>query len=335
MRRSPFSLLCLVTVAASLGISVPAHSNPLLVDRLEASVNSTLILLSDVVRFRETLGLRQQLDPLFAGTTLASEGKAATQKDVIDFMIQEALINQQFPITDAEVEQEINTIQASNHIDRSMLRSALKDQGYHFDDYFELIRSSVAKRNLIDRDIRTKVTVSEDDVKNYFFNHYTTKNTTPLKYHTKIIVVSPKNYKSTAAARDTALRALKQVQAGESFEEVARNVSDDASASSGGDLGPLSEDQMSKTIRTELKRLKIGQISGVLGGTDTGYFILKLTDVESGEKDKYERVKEEIRGQLAASEYRHQIQLWLERQRQRAFIHLSGEPTVAGLPAAH
>jgi hypothetical protein len=34
-------------------------------------------------------------------------------------------------------------------------------------------------------------------------------------------------------------------------------------------------------------------------------------------------MKDEIRNHLAAAEYQHQISLWLDRQRQNAFIHLA------------
>jgi peptidyl-prolyl cis-trans isomerase SurA len=276
-----------------------------------------------VVKFRETVALRSQLDPLFAGTALAAKGAAADEKDIVEFLVDEKLIAQQFPLTDNEVEQEINTIQANNKIDRSQLKSALKDQGFAFEEYFDLIRSSASKHNLIDRDIRTKVTISDDDVKNYYYNHYQRNSSAPLSYHMKIIMVSPSKYKSAGAAREVAVRALHDIRGGESFEEVAKRVSDDASKQSGGDLGTMTEDQMSPEIHGQLKKLQIGQVSEVLGNAKGGFFILKLADVATAENDRYTKMKEEIRGQLTAAEYQHQIQLWIERQRQSAFIHLS------------
>lgn len=336
MRRSlGFALVCLGLLP---GIP-PAHAAPVVLDRLEASVNSSLILLSDVSRFRKTEKLRSQIDPLFAGTVVATQGDKATQQEIVQFLVDEDLIIQQFPITDQEVEQEINQIQNNNHLERSQLRQFLRQQGFTFDDYFELIRASASKRNLIDRDIRTKVTISDDDVKNFYYNHYAESSPAARAYHIQAIVITPSNYKSPAAARKVADAALKEIQSGESFEEVAKRVSDDSTASSGGDLGTLTEDQMSPLIRDNLKSLKIGDVSPVLGNTKSGLLILKLVDVRSEEGDRMKKLKEEIRGQLIAAEYQHQVQLWLQRQRQTAFIHLAGESPTAGLPgeqqAAH
>src|SRR5690606_5279934 len=129
-------------------------------ERLEASVNNHIVLKSDVTRFRKTLALRAQLDPLFQGTTLSQAGARASDKDILEFLIDEKIILQQFPMTDTEVDSEISSIQANNHITRAQLKQAITAQGFRFQDYFELIRIGAAKRNLIDREIRTKVSVS-------------------------------------------------------------------------------------------------------------------------------------------------------------------------------
>ena len=307
-----------------------AFAAPIVIDRLNASVNSSIILLSDTHKFRHSVSLRSQLDPLFTGTGIASKGAEASESEITDFLVNEKVIAQAFPVTDTEAEQEINSIQASNKIDRSKLKAALEEQGFKFEDYFELIRSSAAKRNLIDRDIRTKVTISDDDVKNYFLGHYS-GDAGSKAYHVKIITVSKRSFKTPAAALAAAKSALGAVKGGETFEEVAKRVSDDPSAQSGGELGVLTDDQMSPAIRNELKKMNVGQVSDILGSVKDKLFIIKLADVSSGDNQRYEKVKDEIRNQLAASEYQHQIALWLERQRQSSFIHRAGEPSVPGL----
>jgi peptidyl-prolyl cis-trans isomerase SurA len=333
-RRIGHPIIALAALASlGLGASLAAATaRAALLDRLEASVNASLILLSDVRKFRETEKLRQQLDPLFAGTSIASKGKDASNGEIVSFLIDEKIILQQFPVADAEVETEINSIQSNNRISREQLKSALAEQRFAFEDYFELIRSSASKRNLIDRDIRTKVTISDDDVKNYFYNHYAKSASAPSAYKLSMITVSTRNYKSPAAAKAVAQRALADIKAGESFEEVAKRASDGPTASNGGDLGVVSDDQVSPQIREQVKKLKIGEVSDVFGSPQAGFNILKLLDVQTADDTRMDKMKEEIRGQLTAAEYQHQIQLWLERMRQTAFIHRAGESSIAGLP---
>ena len=328
-----FSVLSLIVVA--MGVS-QAWAAPAVLDRLEASVNSDIILYSDIQKFKKTLKLRSQIDHVFRESSLAAKGEGASEKDITDFLVDEHLITQAFPVTDSEVEQQVNSIQSNIHADRTKLRSILAEEGFAFEDYFELIRASTAQNNLIDREIRSKVTISDDDVRNYFYNHYAKQSTVPVAYHLGVVAVSLKSFKNTPAAHDAAARALESIRGGEAFEEVARRVSDDASASGGGDLGEMTDDQMSPAMRDQAKKMKVGQVSDIFGGTTAGsFYILKLFSAKTADNDRYAKMEEEIRGQLTATEYEHQISLWLTRQRQKAFIHRAGEPSVAGLPVTH
>ncbi len=327
--HSPLHTLASLLV---LGFSLRAHASSILLDRIEASVNKTPILYSDVLAFKRSLVLRTQLDPLFAGTSLAARGSQAKNSEIVEFLIDEKIISQQFPVSDTDVETEINRVQSNNKIDREKLKRELLSQGFSFDDYFALMKSSATKRNLIDRDISTKVLISEEDVKNHFYNHYANNSSAPRSYQVQIITLTKNSYKAAAAAKEATQKAYRQLLSGEPFEEVAKRFSDNASASAGGDLGELTEDQMSPQIRKELKKLKLGQISGVLGDLKGGFFILKLSGIKTNQDDQYSKMKEEILNQLKTAEFQHQITLWLERERQKAFIHRLGESSVAGLP---
>ncbi len=325
----------LPALVMSVFLVAPAHAAPIVLDRLEASVNSGLVMLSDVNKFRHTTKLRLQIDPLFKGTSVASAGEKAPLNEIVEFLIDERMILQKFPIADSEVEQRINNIQAENHIDRNSLKSAIAHEGFSFDDYFEMIRVGWSKKSLISNEIQAKVNISDDDVKNFYFNNYTKSSSTPLSYHLKIISVSNNNFKTPQAAKETALRAIKALKSGDTFEEVAQRFSDHPSASSGGDLGTVQEDQVAPAVRDQVKKMEIGKTSDLLGGPSTGgYFILKLIDVNSGDKDRFDKMKEQIREQLYAAEYQHQVSLWLERQRQSSYIHRAGENTLTGVPTS-
>jgi peptidyl-prolyl cis-trans isomerase SurA len=298
--------------------SAPSSSERQLIERVEASVNGQLILISDLSKFRTSLNLRGQLDPLFSGTSLATKGTNITDQEIVQFLVNEHLIQEEFEISDTEVEQEINSIQATNQIDRNTLTQALNMEGYSFQDYFEMIRVSIAKRNLIDRDIRTKAFISDDDVKNYYFNQIV--HDSHLEYHTQIIVIDPSRFRNEQLAIDTAQRALEQIRSGESFEEVAQRFSSGPNASRGGDLGFLAERSMSPQIREGIQGLSVGGVSEVIGSSSSRMMIVRLKDVRSGKEDQFEREKEKIRNALAAKEYQRQIELWLDRKRQKAMI---------------
>lgn len=293
------------------------------IERLEASVNNHSVLKSDLARFRKTIPLRAQLDPLFGGTPIALEGAQASDTTILEFLIDEKIILQQFPMTDADVEQEINSIQANNRITRDQLRDAIAQQGFSFEDYFSLIRIGAAKRNLIDREIRTKVSVSEDDIRNYYYTTYAKGKPVPNAYQVEIVTQTDR------AKIETARRELMN---GAVFADVAKKYSDDDTAATGGALGTLTEEQMNKGIRAEIKKLKVGETSPILGDAKSRYFFLRLAGIKPADDQRLKQVTEQIRAHLASGEYQRQLQLWLERQRQTAFIRRAGAPPIAGLP---
>ncbi len=312
-----FSLVLLTTFCSS-----PAFAEMQLIDRIEASVNGSIVFNSDLEKWREMVPLRSQLDPLFANSSISQKGASAPLDEIVQFLIDEKMVAAIFPVTDTEVEQEVNSIQANNKISREKLRSALEDQGFRFIDYFELIRSSAAKKNLLDREIRAKVSISDDDVKNHFYNEQKRDSAAALQYHLRMIRISGEQYKSHDITKQQAQLALDSLKAGTPFEETAKRYSDDESSQSGGDLGLLSEDMIAKDLLPYVKKMKIGEISPLIPFNNTGFLILKLVDISSSDQDSYQKAKEELRLKLINAEYRHQIQLWLERQREKSFIHI-------------
>jgi len=303
----------------------PGTANKKVLERIEASVNQSLILTSDVVRFRKTWELRKQLDPLFMESKLIQTGPKATSADIVEFLVEDRLIAGQFPTTDTMVEQEIGSIQATNKISREELKAALAQQGFEFKEYYELVRTGISKRNLVDSEIRSRVTITDDDIRNYFYNKYVRDSSSPKQFKARIISVQTENYASPTLAKSTLEEALKSIQQGESFESVAKRMSDDATASEGGFLGALSEDELSGLFRSTLQKLQLGQVSEIINEGGARFFVLKLEDVSTGDNSRLQKMKEEIRGLLAAKEYQNQLRLWIERTRQGAFIHLASK----------
>ncbi len=317
-------LLCLLLTPA-------AFAGPVMLDRVEASVNAKTVLKTDISRFRETWKLRQQIDPLFSLTPLAQKQSSASDSEIVQFLIEEALISQTFPASDSDVDQAISQILSANKSTPDGLRGALKEQGFTMEDYRSLMRAGKSKRDLIDREIRIKIAISDDEVRMFFNNKYAKKKGANLAHRIQVIFVSMKTYKTPDAAKNAAQGALDAIKGGEAFSEVAKRVSDDDSRASGGDLGSLTEDQMNPLVRDTVVKLAEGQVSQVVGGPKAGgYYLLRVVSRSADDSEQFARVKEEIRNQLAASEYQHQVQLWLERQKQKAFIRKAGEPTLLG-----
>jgi len=96
-----------------------------------------------------------------------------------------------------------------------------------------------------------------------------------------------------ADAKKTADEVLTAVQKGEiTFEDLAKQYSQDASAASGGDLGYFSRGQMVQEFEDAAFALEVGQVSGLVK-TQFGYHIIKLLEKVAASGETPEQLRAE------------------------------------------
>jgi parvulin-like peptidyl-prolyl isomerase len=301
----------------------PVHAAEL-VDRVAAIVNKRAIFKSDLDRFRELIPLRAKIDPLFNGSPLARKPKPSDE-EVLPFLIDEAIITDKFPINDSEVEQEINAIQGNLKVSRESLRSAIAREGFKFDDYFGLMRLSLAKRQLIEREIRNKAAVTDDDLRAEYNRAHAGARDFSGSFHLYLIRVSKAKYKSPTLAKEAASQALEAIKKGETFESVAKQVSDDPTQDAGGELGYLSYSEMSSLLQAEVRKLGANKTSGLIEDANS-FMILRVTDIKAEENDPgFNKEKELLRSRLMEGEFHHQVELWLARERISQFVKINSK----------
>ncbi|MFO0761847.1 MAG: peptidylprolyl isomerase, partial [Byssovorax sp.] len=96
--------------------------------------------------------------------------------------------------------------------------------------------------------------------------------------HVLVKVSETASDEDKAKARKKIERALERVNAGESFADVARAMSDDSSASRGGDLGCAQKGKMVRPFEDAMLGLEEGKVSGVVE-TQFGFHILKVEKI--------------------------------------------------------
>ena len=150
-------------------------------------------------------------------------------------------------------------------------------------EYVEISRSDVA----------ATVSVSEDDLREYYelnSDRYLQDEQRQAR-HILVLFGDDEN-----AAEATALDLLARAQAGESFEDLAReNSQDGGTAAQGGDLGVLTRTQLPGELGSSIFSMDEGTIEGPVR-TDFGFHVIRLERI----LERGPLPIEQVRGELTA-----------------------------------
>ncbi|MDD3884294.1 MAG: peptidylprolyl isomerase [Gallionella sp.] len=281
----------LICALAWLGLStagIAAESDPqkqvAVVDGIVAVVNDDVITRHELDDRLQTVEaqLRRQGTPLPEGDVL--------EKQILERMITDKL-QMQFAkesgirVDDTQLDMALTRIAQQNGLaTQAEFRTKLEEQGIDFNKFREEIRSEIISTRLREREVESKLVISDTEVDNYLSNKAKMGGGNEELHLAHILVVVPEQASADKiqAARDKADRALAQLQSGADFAQVAAGSSDAKDALNGGDLGWRPADRIPPAFLSELQNLKAGETTTVLR-SPSGFHILKLIDKRSGE----------------------------------------------------
>ncbi|PEJ07001.1 peptidylprolyl isomerase PrsA [Bacillus wiedmannii] len=192
-------------------------------------------------------------------------------KDMLYEMMAQDVITKKYKVSDDDVDKEVQKAknQYGDQFTAVLENNRLKDEA----DFKNQIKFKLAMNEAI------KKSVTEKDVKDHYKPEIKASH----------ILVSDEN---------EAKEIKKKLDAGTSFEELAKQESQDLlSKDKGGDLGYFNSGRMAPEFETAAYKLKVGQISNPVKSPN-GYHIIKLTDKK--DLQPYDEVKDSIRKNLEA-----------------------------------
>jgi len=190
-------------------------------------------------------------------------------KDMLYEMMAQDVITKKYKVSDDDVDKELQKAknQYGDQFKNVLKNNGLKDEA----DFKNQIKFKLAMNEAI------KKSITEKDVKDHYKPEIKASH----------ILVSDEN---------EAKEIKKKLDAGASFEELAKQESQDLlSKEKGGDLGYFNSGRMAPEFETAAYKLKVGQISNPVASPN-GYHIIKLTDKKA--LKPYDEVKDSIRKNL-------------------------------------
>ncbi|MRR55785.1 MAG: peptidylprolyl isomerase [Deltaproteobacteria bacterium] len=201
---------------------------------------------------------------------------------------------------------------------------ALKESGLTEKELEEFARKEIYINNLIEQEIASKVTVSDEDVKKFYDeNPDKFKQSESVQASHILIGVDPKlTAEEKAKAKEKAAGLLKRAKAGEDFAALAKDNSTCPSAPQGGSLGYFGKGQMVPEFEKAAFALKPGEISEIVE-TKFGYHIIKVTDKKAAGTVSFNDAKNDITNYLKIQKIQQNISTYIDKLRKEAKVEIS------------
>ncbi|NNM82973.1 MAG: molecular chaperone SurA [Burkholderiales bacterium] len=280
MTNKIFRILLVLFSAISFHTAMADEAQ--LVNRIVAVVNDkpiTQVELDDRVK-----AISQQIEkrgiPLPPPSVLE---KQVLENMIMDKIQLEFAAEVGIKVDDEQLMKAMQKIASDNHMTLAQFKDAVeKEDGVPFDKFKEDIRGEIIKSRLRQREVDSKVVVTDAEVNNYLKNSEVQGKT--QEYDLSHIFIqlpeqaSPDQVKTQLAKAE---RALQAVRNGADFGQVAASFSDAPDALKGGAIGWKPAGQLPSAFVEMLQKLQPGEVSGIIRSPN-GFHIIKLVDRREG-----------------------------------------------------
>ncbi|MBI2819765.1 MAG: peptidylprolyl isomerase [Acidobacteria bacterium] len=313
------SMLAGVVFIGWSGLAAPGD----VIEEIIAQVNDRIIVLSEYNRSLQSL--RQELQQSGAtGLDLEARFQEKAKDALRDLIDHELLVQKALELglnADTDLIKRLDEIRQNMNLpSMEALEEAVASQGLIYEDFKQNLRDSFLTQWVIQREVGSHIQVSPDEIKAYYDQHQQElEQPEGVTLQQILISTEGKSVEELPALRQKAEDVLAKAKAGDDFEELARQNSDDASASQGGNLGFFEAGSLSPEIEAAIAPLGKNQISDILE-TRYGLMILKVLSRTQAGVPPLAEVESKIHEQLYLQRIQPAMREYLTTLRQESFI---------------
>jgi len=317
MKRT-FGILGSALLLMTLG--APSLDAAHVVERIIARVNSEIITQRQFDREKEKLHttLAQEVSGPEFETRYQTESKNLL-RDLIDqsLMVQKAKdedIN-----VDTDVIKRLDEMRKqSNLASLEDLQKDVEQQGIIWEDFKDQIKRQLLMREVIGRDVGSRIMVSREDARKYYDAHKDEFKTAGM-IHLQEILISNEKYPKPDEAKTRAEAALAEIKAGAKFSVVVKKYSDGPNPDESGDIGLMDAGKVAPAITDAVNKLELNDNTDLIP-TKNGYLILKLVERFSPGVPKFEEVEQRVDEALYNQQMQPKMREFLTQLRKDSYI---------------
>jgi peptidyl-prolyl cis-trans isomerase SurA len=261
---------------------------------------------------------------------------ADTRKNALRNLIDQSLLVQRGKDmginVKAEVIKQLDQIRTQNKLDSiDALEKAVSSEGMNWEDFQGNIESHLLTQKVIGQEVGSHINISDDEVQKYYEAHKT-EFVRPEQVALREIQVNTqgKGADELPALKKKAETALKRVQDGEDFGEIAKRYSDSTTKDQGGYLGTYKRGELAKELEDKVFAMKRNQLTDVLE-TKQGYLILQVLEHYDEGQQSLDKVRNEIMEKLYSARMEPAMRGYLKTLREQSYVIIKpGYQDIAG-----
>jgi peptidyl-prolyl cis-trans isomerase C len=291
-----------------------------------ATVNGVAITQADMDR--ETQRFEKQVAA--SGQEVKPEQLAEVQKEVLDSLISREVLYQEsqkqgIKVPESEVDSKIAELKKGFPSEEEY-KAVLKKMNITEAELRAQLGRQMAMKQLIDRQVVPKVSVTDDEIKAFYDSHPEDfKMQEQVRASHILKKVDPKAGDADKAKAKQELAEIQQrLQKGEDFATLAKEYSNCPSAPKGGDLGFFQHGQMVGPFETAAFALKPGETSEIVE-TQFGYHLIKVTDKKAAGTVSFDESKQKIADYLKQEKTNNQVTQYIDGLKSKAEIKISSK----------
>jgi parvulin-like peptidyl-prolyl isomerase len=307
----PLRALTLISV-----VLVAAAARGEIIERVIVKVNGDVVTQSEFEARQIAAVQAARIGPEQVEKFLRDNNAHILQEAIDDLLLVQRAVDLGIKLRPEYIKEVIDGIKKENNITSDEdLQAQLKREGMTLEELKRNIERNILKRQVMQKELESKVTVTEDDAKAWYEANKA-DYTKAATVHLQQLVVRADG-KNPALAVDLVSRA----RAGEDLAELAKAYAGPPTRATVSDLGVLRKGDLAPAMETIAFALAPGQISEAIP-TPEGFRILKLVEKTEGSVVPYEDARAEIQRRLTQARGNEQVEKYLVGLREKAIVDL-------------
>jgi len=320
--------------------AAPKASNPdsgKTVEEIIARVNNEIITRSEYDKARRTAeeDARTECQNRCTPEQLQADIEDREKHTLRDLVDQSLLVQRGKDMglnVEADVIKKLDAIRTDNKLaSMEELEKAVAGSGVNFEDFKNNIRSTLLTQKVIGNEVGSHINISDDEVNKYYEAHKA-EFVRPEQVALREIVVSTEGKKpeDLPDLKKKAETALKRVQDGEDFGEIAKRLSDGSTKAQGGFLGVYKRGELAKELEDKVFKMKRKDLTEVME-TKQGYLVLEVLEHYDEGEQSLAKVRNEIMDKLYGARMEPAMREYLKTLREQSYVVIKpGYQDIAG-----